>query len=469
MRGRRKMSDKTSVQKLLWFIPRYTRGKVLQVLHGIEQPLYEHFIWSPKMVNDTSMYASKSFDAVMIGESLDEGEHYNQKDIEEYWRIIKQEGHLIVTTNLDEHQLRKELHYLSKLELVEHQPDLMTFVFRKTKNPTPAKTTKKTVCICRLGARGDNMIASSIVKGFKDLDYHVTFMGSPPGIDVLENDPNIDSFYILDVNQVPNVSLSNFWEWQEKQYDKFVNLSETIEMQFLAGKQRTLWRSPPKLRENFMNYNYEQFTHEMAGLEYKPQIKFYSTVEERMFANKEVTGKDKIIVMCIGGSSLHKQIPFQDLLIANILVKYQDAHIYLVGGPEDKESVEKWAKTSRMHVHCGDWSFRQTLAFCMHADLMIGPETGVMVGMSQESIQKMIYLSHSTIENLTRDWKNTTNLYAKNCDCPGRQNQADSCHLLLMNVDGMEMCNEDKETGLARCMFNIKAEESFDIIERILK
>jgi hypothetical protein len=460
--------SKASVQQLLWFIPRYTRGKVLQVLHGIEQPVYDHFIWQPNLVNDTSMYASKSFDAVMIGESLDEGEHYKQKDIEEYWRILKQEGHFIVTTNLTEEQLRKEFHYLSKIELVDYEPSLMTFVFKKTKNAPKEKTTKKTVCICRLGARGDNLIASSIVKGFKDLDYHVTYMGSPPGIDVLEHDPHIDEFYLLDVNQVPNTSLQHFWDWQEKRFDKFVNLSETIEMQFLAGKGRTLWRSPPKLRENFMNYNYEQFTHEMCGLEYKPQTKFYSTLEERMFANKEAAHKDKIIVMCVGGSSLHKQIPFQDELIANILVKYQDAHVYLVGGKEDYESVAKWSKTSRIHVECGTWSFRETLSFCMHADLLIGPETGVMVGMSQEEVNKIIYLSHSTINNLTRDWNNTHSLYSMNCDCPGRQNQAESCHLLLMNADGMEMCNPDEATGLARCNFNIKAQESFAAIEKVL-
>jgi hypothetical protein len=203
-------NNQTSVQQFLWFIPRYTRGRVLQVLNGIEQPLYEHFIWQPSHVNDTTCYASKSFDAVVIGASLDEGEHYKKNDLLEYWRILKDEGHLIVTTNLSQAAILEELSYLNKLTLVDQDESLLTYVFRKTKTTIPPRAKLPTVCICRLGARGDNLIASSIVKGFKDEGYHVTFMGSPPGIDVIDSDPNIDDFYLLDVNQVPNTSLSLF-------------------------------------------------------------------------------------------------------------------------------------------------------------------------------------------------------------------------------------------------------------------
>jgi hypothetical protein len=462
-------NNQTSVQQFLWFIPRYTRGRVLQVLKGIEQPLYEHFIWQPTHVNDTSLYASKSFDAVVIGEYLDEGEHYKKDDLLEYWRILKDEGHLVITTNLSQAAIFDELSYLNKLTLVDQDETLLTFVFRKTKNLAPALNHRKTVCICRLGARGDNLIASSVIKGFKDLDYHVTFMGSPPGIDVLENDPHIDDFHILDVDQVPNTSLSKFWEFQKKRYDKFVNLSETIEMQFLSGKDRTLWRSPPALRESLTDYNYLQFAHEMAGLEYKNQVKFYPTTEETHFVFKEMIGKKQIIVFCVGGSSLHKEIPYQDILIATVLHDYKNAEVYLIGGKEDLESVEKWNATKRVHIHCGDWTFRQSLAFACKADLVLGPETGVMVGIQNEDCHKIVYLSHSTKTNLTRDWNNTDSLSSDVCECFGRgNNESKACHLLLMNDDGKEVCNPDPKTNLARCMHNITPDKSWIYINTIL-
>jgi len=115
----------------------------------------------------------------------------------------------------------------SRFDLVECQDRnedyeySMLLVFKKInapvnkysyKNPKP----EKTVLICRFGAFGDLMQASSVFAGLKKQGYHVTLMTSNPGAEVVSNDPNIDAVMLLDRDQVPYANLGYFWRWQAK-------------------------------------------------------------------------------------------------------------------------------------------------------------------------------------------------------------------------------------------------------------
>jgi ADP-heptose:LPS heptosyltransferase len=65
----------------------------------------------------------------------------------------------------------------------------------------------------------------------------------------------------------------------------------------------------------------------------------------------------------------------------------------------------------------GEWSIRQTLAFIDQADLLVGPETGVMNAAGLHPVKKIVTLSHSSPENLTKHWVNCTSLTPKNTPC----------------------------------------------------
>jgi hypothetical protein len=76
---------------------------------------------------------------------------------------------------------------------------------------------------------------------------------------------------------------------------------------------------------------------------------------------------------------------------------------------------------------------------------------------------KIVFLSHSTHENLTRDWINTVALHAPDIHCPGRgRNEAQACHQMHFSF---EHCKRDEETGVSVCMAGIHPARAWNAIQ----
>jgi ADP-heptose:LPS heptosyltransferase len=200
-----------------------------------------------------------------------------------------------------------------------------------------------------------------------------------------------------------------------------------------------------------MNRNYVEFQHHVAGLAYsKPedmQIKFYATAVEKEEAIKfkKKQGGGKLIMWSLAGSAVHKTWAGLDNVMAAILLEYPDCHIILVGGAECKVLEAGWENEPRVIKRSGVWTMRQTLSVLPHCDLIIGPETGVLNAAACMPVPKVCILSHSTTENLTRDWTNCTPVFTKVTPCY-------PCHMLHY---GFEHCHQDKESGTAQCQVDI--------------
>jgi ADP-heptose:LPS heptosyltransferase/predicted SAM-dependent methyltransferase len=326
----------------------------------------------------------------------------------------------------------------------------------------------KTALVCRFGAFGDLMQSSSVWAGLKNQGYHITLMTSRPGCDIVTEDPNIDKMMILDKDQVPNAHLSDFWAWQAKKYDKLVNLSESVEGTYLAmpGRVQSAWWNPT-VRHRMMNYNYVEHQHEMAGVPHDPVIKFYNTKEEKAWARAQRARMGKFVVLwSLAGSSVHKTWAGLDAIIAALMLNYKDVHVVLCGGPEAVMLEAGWEKEPRVTLTSGRWTIRQTLSFMKEADLVIGPETGVLNAAANEQMAKMVFLSHSTENNLTRDWVNTVSLASRETTCPGRgNNEAPACHMLHY---GWDNCKKDEESGTAQCQVDIPKEEVYFHLEQFI-
>jgi hypothetical protein len=79
---------------------------------------------------------------------------------------------------------------------------------------------------------------------------------------------------------------------------------------------------------------------------------------------------------------------------------------------------------------------------------------------------KLVFLSHSTHENLTRDWVNTTPLWSANTTCAGRgANAAPACHVLHY---GWADCTRDEETGTAQCQKDISVAQVWAAVSGVL-
>lgn len=330
----------------------------------------------------------------------------------------------------------------------------------------------KTCAIVRYGAWGDGLQACSILPGLKAQGYRITFYTTPRCMEAIKEDPNVDEWYIQDTDQVPNGLLSYFWENEKAKYDKWINLSESVEGQFLAieGRAAHLW--PHSVRHKHLNGNYIEFAHELAEIPYtKPAVKFYPTLEERNKAYdwKKRIGGDPLVVWILAGSSPHKVWPHIDNILARFALEFPKVKIVTMGDAkcrliEDTKPDPKvpganldWDRCSHVIKASGRAQIRETLSLAQVADLVIGPETGVLNAVSMESMAKIVFLSHSSHENLTRDWVNTFALFSTRTPCY-------PCHQLHHT---WKYCHESKIIpGVADCQFDIPPEAVWTAICR---
>ena len=271
----------------------------------------------------------------------------------------------------------------------------------------------KRVGIFRSGAYGDLMFASSVFKGYKDLGWHVTLICAKPSNVIIFNDPNIDEILLHDMT-IPQADLPKYWEDMSKNYDRFVNLSASIECEWLQLPGQPTYNYPFEVRKQLYDHNYLEHNHLLAQLENKNQIRFYPTNEEIEDVKqiKSTFKETKTLVWVLSGSSVHKCNPHINTFIANML-KIEDLHIFLVGSTDQDclaaglKNVDRVTSLTLLDIRT-QYTFVQ-----QYADVLCGPETGIMVAMCNEPFKKIVFLSHSTENMLTKDWINTTSLQAK--------------------------------------------------------
>lgn len=500
--------------KIRWEIVKYTRGKGLDIGCGPHKT-YPHWIGIDSCKDtqlfgipmtpdikiedacDLSLFSSKTMDFCFSSHLL---EHIEPEKVaatlKEWWRVIKEGGYLtLYLPDEDEYpkvgDARGNLDHkwnVSKTQVIEYMRPIqgwdlvefqkrnqekeysLYFVFKKIKNGQyfsfqKAKPTK-TAAVVRYGAYGDLLQTSSVLAALKKQGYHVTLYCSPPGSDLMLHDPNIDEFYYQDKDQVPNGALGDFWKYHRKKYDKWVNLCESVEGSFLALPGRAMHEWAPAVRHKVMNQNYIEFSHLIAGVPYEPKVKFYSTSEEREWARKERQKMgDKVLLWSLAGSAVHKTWPGLDNVIASIMVNHPSWDVVFMGGESCKILEQGWEKEPKVHRKSGVWSIRQSMTFVNFVDCIVGPETGILNAASQLNIPKVVFLSHSSVENLTRDWVNCISLVSPNTVCPGRgNNEAPACHQMHY---GWDHCKKT-EQGVSQCQQDITVDQAWHAIEHAM-
>lgn len=331
---------------------------------------------------------------------------------------------------------------------------------------------EKTACVVRYGAIGDQLQAASILPELKRQGYHVTYMCEPMGETLLANDPHVDAFMVQDKNQVPNQELPHFWDYWRTRFDKFVNLCESVEGSLLKMDGRCDYHYPDALRRRLCDQNYLEFMAEIADLPFHPEHHFYPTAGEQSAADLvieeigDATNKDwvigqrwerpYVIMWALAGSSVHKAYPHMDAVMAKILIDAPNAHIITVGDEMSSLLEAGWENEPRVHRMCGKLELRDTLALAQLCDMVIGPETGVLNAVAFEPMAKLVFLSHSSEKNLTRDWVNTEALHTKVTPCY-------PCHRLH---NTHQHCPEHKDSGTAMCQWELDPADVWDAFAR---
>ena len=329
---------------------------------------------------------------------------------------------------------------------------------------------------------------SSIFPLLKEQGYKVCINVTERGYDIIKTDPNVDEILLQKTDQVPNNCLTLYWERLAKCFHHFVQLCESVEgtllvtparTEMLDGKQNLVPASPrfslskEELHKE-CNVNYMERTHDLGSvpflvgdsfskprpLPYKFSPKFYPTKKEQQWAKttrKKIKTKN-VILWALAGSSVHKVYPWTDAVIAQVLMERKDVSFITIGDDLCQLLEAGWDEEPRVITKSGKWSIRKTLAFLDQCDAVVGPETGVLNAASTLDCHKIVMLSHSSKENLSKHWKNTTTL-----EPDVYENFCFPCHKMHY---GFDTCNRDEKTGGAMCAVHIKPES---VIKGILE
>jgi len=462
----------------------------------------EEFGWkfkpdvSVNSCDDLSLFGDSSMDFVFSSHLL---EHIDDHilALKEWMRVLKDGGYLILYLphklfypNIGEYGanpdhkhdfmpqdiidvMQSEVGYGWDLVLSEdrHEDNEYSFLQVYRKKATQDHTfscknkPKKTACVCRFGGFGDMLQAAALFPELKREGYHVTVMTTPKGYDIIREDPHVDGWIIQDQDQVPNAELHAYWKSQARRFDKFVQLSESVEGTLLAmpGRANHMW--PASVRHALMNTNYLEFTFQLAEMEFHPDPHFYPTDEEvesvKRFILKNGLADKFVIMWALAGSSLHKFYPHMDNVIAQVMLGMPDAVIVTVGDEACQLLEQGWENEKRVISLSGSLGIRETLTLAQHMNCVVGPETGVLNAVAFEEIAKVIMLSHSSENNLTRDWKCTIPISAPyDAGVPICNNRP--CHRLHYSN---EFCPTHPEIGSAACATSIDPDRVFNAIK----
>lgn len=451
---------------------------------------------------DLSMFSNASMDYVFSSHNLEHIIDYKAA-LKEWWRVIKSGGYLLLYlphanfyprigqpgSNPDHKHdflpsdIVEAMKEVGSWELLENEErnggNEYSFytVFKKIESKIPVHKfnvwqrnpngLKRCLCV-RYGAIGDALIFSSIFPQLKKQGYYVTVNCAPKTHEILKHDPNIDEFIVQEEDYVPNAHLGPYWAQLgvEGRWDKIINLCESIEGALLTLPDRMPFHYPHAARHRIFNVNYLERTHDIAGVPYDFNPRFYPTDEEREWA-KGIVSKinGPIVAWSLNGSSVHKVYPWVNI-VTNWLAERTPAHIFLLGDAHSGSELETGlllnllkkggCDMNRIHPVCGKWTIRQALTFVQYVNCVVGPETGVLNSVCMEPVPKVIYLSHSSHENLTKHWKKTVVLEPEASKCP-----CFPCHRMQYDWSG---CHKVEETGAALCASSIKPETVFEAI-----
>ena len=330
---------------------------------------------------------------------------------------------------------------------------------------------EKAACVVRYGGFGDSIQAAGILPELKRMGYHVTFMTTPRGHEILKNDPHIDRFLLQDDDQVPNHELPLYWAAQAKRFDRFINLSESIEGTLLAYPGRANHSWPHAVRLVELDKNYHEWTAQLAEVAFCHDARFYPTDAEVTSAKgylarsaRRLLPDDAPMLMpspdafhilwCLAGSSVHKFYPGQDVVVKAVLDHIPEAIIHFTGDPVCKILEAGWEDNRRVRCLSGEIGIRESLALAQQSNCVVGPETGTLNAVAFEPMGKVVLMSHSSPHNLTKHWYNTASIVPENTPCY-------PCHQMHMTRD---FCPEDADSGASICQRNIDPGVVFEAI-----
>jgi len=439
------------------------------------------------------LFADQSADAVFSSHTLEHIDDWHQA-LREWWRLVKVGGHLILYlphrdlyprigqpgANPDhkhdfdpdvildfcrlafpdwalvQNQVRSEGIEYSFLLVLRKEPH-----GSGQSEPWSAPKPAKTAGMVRLGGNGDALWAASVAAHLRREGYSVTAYVGKNGEEVLRHDPNIDRLITLPTGLLCDEDLLNFWAHEGPKYDRWINLLQSVEGRLLPHQSNIDFYMPQALRHRLMNINYLDMVHDFAELPAgsAPLQKFYPTEAEQRWARemRERIGGPLVVISPTGSGPFKTWPHAQEFMRLMAVAGVYTVMLGDLKGLPDLDLVEiKGVEYG--HVVGQEWPLRLALAYTLLANAVVATESVFANAVAYEPMPKVIMLSHSSHENLTRDWPNTAVLSAPVACHP--------CHRI--HNAGSALCTKDTETGASACMAHYGPHKVADLVLRAI-
>jgi len=323
------------------------------------------------------------------------------------------------------------------------------------------KKTNKECLIIRYGALGDALWTTPVLRQLKKEGYYVVYNCTDYSAQVLRENPNIDEFLIQERGAIPDNELEDYWAEISKGFDRVINFTRSVEGALLVREGEDAFNWSHNKRHTECNVNYMDRTMEVAGY---PKLKgqspelFFSKDEEALAQMFKANLKDKFVILwSLAGSAFHKAYPWSPYVAGELKQKHGDDIVIITVGDEMSKVIE-WSMPNTANK-AGVLTVRQSMILTKYVDLVVGAETGILNAASCFDTPKIVLLSHSSEENLTKYWRNCTALRATDCNCY-------PCHKLIYTSYATTTCPRGKKDVAVRCMENLHPKQVYEQIHK---
>lgn len=305
--------------------------------------------------------------------------------------------------------------------------------------------TAKRAGVVRVGGHGDALWASSACWHLKQQGYHVTFYASKHGAEVVRHDPNIDEVFGLPDGALNDAEFLAWRAHQAPKFDKWVDLLGSVENRLLFHETSNEFFQRHEIRHKLADTNYLEAVHDYAGVPHEWHQKFYPTGDERKWAEKMRAMLDgPVVVIAPAGSGPVKYWPHTQRLM-ELLAEHK---IYSIALGDIRDEGVVGCEPYGIFVGM-EWPVRAALAYAQLADAVVATESLVANAVAFEPMLKIIALSHSSHENLTKHWPATAAVRPQKLACY-------PCHRI--HPPTFAFCARDQNTGAAACLALAKPE-----------
>lgn len=300
--------------------------------------------------------------------------------------------------------------------------------------------------------------------------YEIHLEINTKGFELLKDDPRFKSITMFEISAVPEKDREKVYK-ERIQFlidkinpDKVIDIRGTLEQECIAEANQKIFYAPvAERRAQFGEKNFYKAIFEKCEISIGDKI----DTEGLHFTEKEISWAenwrkkhigDFIVMVPFAGSCAHKVFPCLLGVISKILEKYHNSCVY-IAGDSSLNPVFSNCKHDRLIHAYNDVPIKQAVLMTKYADIVIGPETGVVVAAGMFGTHKIMLNTASSVSQCNDYQKNDHSIQAKVGCSP--------CHRAVYTEQDCENLTDYAGQKVPACTESIKADDIMPIVAEV--